>query len=127
MPSPAKRSPPGRLIPRTVAFADLDGSTCDAMRRLFAHSYADVELSTFEADLAGKEAVILLLDSSDETLPGLPTVVRDGSASSLTSPSSRTPALDTPRATSSAASAVSTRASRASTASAPPVAVCTAP
>lgn len=66
--------PTGRLVARTVARAALTASDRETMWRLFARYYADVSRATFDADLAKKQDVLLLLDSGSRRIAGFTTI-----------------------------------------------------
>lgn len=69
------RDKTGKLVAETVRVTALRPETIEAMWDLFARYYADVERSTFDADLADKRDVILLYDAGDRSLQGFSTVV----------------------------------------------------
>ncbi len=63
-----------KLYSETLNLAEVDSATREAMWLLFERYYADVQRSTFDADLAKKTHVVLLFDSGDQSLQGFSNV-----------------------------------------------------
>ncbi len=70
-PAPRKT---GRLAAEVVAVSALDSSAREAMWKVFARYYADVERERFERDLDKKDDVILLIDAGDRSVQGFSTI-----------------------------------------------------
>jgi hypothetical protein len=62
------------LIARTVAVTKIDNRMREGMWTVFRRYYAEVSREKFEADLAKKRDVILLIDSGDHTIQGFSTL-----------------------------------------------------
>ncbi|TNF26563.1 MAG: hypothetical protein EP329_21005 [Deltaproteobacteria bacterium] len=74
---PEPRSTPrsGKASVRRVAVAALSSAQIDAMWRLYEEFYANVDRASFDADLAGKDFVLLGTDSGSGELAGFSTVL----------------------------------------------------
>ena len=64
----------GKLNAREMAVARLDAATREDMWKVFERYYAGTAREAFEADLEGKQHVVLLRDSGDGSLQGFSTL-----------------------------------------------------
>lgn len=73
-PRPAGRNDAGRLRGVVSRVANLRSTDRDQMWAVFSRYYADVSREKFEADLAAKQDVILLVDAGDHRIQGFSTL-----------------------------------------------------